>query len=427
MNLDEAIISYTVKNDALGVMQRAGISEGDFIDEYRTVWRFLLKAKRDHDEIPSGPVLRTRYPDLRLPRVEERDVAMLLRQMRQRRKYKEFLTSLTRAAERCSDFEQVDGAIQFLQADLNTLYTSNQGRSHLVDLFSADTTRTMRRELRRRRSGQTIGMASGLAKFDSMAGGLQKQKMVTIIGRPGQGKSWLDLLFVASAVIGGAKVILYPLEMTLFETAARLYTLFSQQMFGQRHVLKNYDLTTGRINTAKVVRFLHVLEDKFPGQLYVADVAQLADPYTNERIEAEVEIHRPDMFWVDYLTLLKPPAGGKGDGDWAQVRQLSNGIKNTAMRRNCVGGCSAQVNREALKVKTFLPRLEHIAYGDSIGQDADQVFSLNRNSKGLWYALVKNRGGPEIGKTCIKFDVNSGVLREIADSEAEDEDEADAG
>ena len=38
-----------------------------------------------------------------------------------------------------------------------------------------------------------------------------------------------------------------------------------------------------------------------------------------------------------------------------------------------------------------------IAYGDSIGQDADQVFSVNRNAKGLYYRLVKNRGGLEIG------------------------------
>jgi hypothetical protein len=219
-------------------------------------------------------------------------------------------------------------------------------------------------------------------------------------------------MMVARAVMDGAKVILYPLEMTLTETAFRLYTLFTQQMFGADQVLKNYDLTTGKVSTRKLVRFLNALEDKFSGQLMVADMANLSDPYTNERIEAEVDMHKPDMFWVDYLTLLKPPGTSRGVDDWGAVRQLSNGIKNTAMRRDCVGGCSAQVNRAAMHADVFLPRLEHISYGDSIGQDSDLVFSINRKGKHLFYALVKNRGGPEIGRTRIRFNVNEGILEE---------------
>ena len=182
-------------------------------------------------------------------------------------------------------------------------------------------------------------------------------------------------------------------------------------------MLKNYDLSTGNINMRRVVRLLNMLEDRFAGQLHVADVASLSDPYTNERIEAEVDMYKPDMFWVDYLTLMKPPPRNRnGDSDWSDVRHLSNGIKNTAMRRRVIGGCSAQVNREAIRVRgVLLPRLEHIAYGDSIGQDADQVFSLNRKERILYYALVKNRGGPEIGKTKMRFDVNVGILEEHPD------------
>lgn len=417
MTIDGNIISYVVRHDALNEMQRAGVSADYFVDEYQTAWKYILRQKKAHNATPSAKVLKSRFPDIDIPKVESRDVPILLDSLRKRKKYIDLLMALGKATDGARSYDEVDAVIQSLQGDLNNLSVRADGqKSHLVDLFSGDAREGMLTEIQRRRSGKLAGMPTGLTRFDQQAGGLVRQKMVTIIGRPGLGKSWLDLLFVAVAVMNGEKVILYPLEMTLFETAARLYTLFSNKMFGVQKVLKNYDITSGKVRKRDVIRLMNALEDKFAGQLYVADVANLSDPYTNERIEAEVEMHKPTMFWVDYLTLMKAP-GGAGADDWGAVRQLSNGIKNTAMRQNVVGGCSAQVNRSAMQQKMFLPRLENIAYGDSIGQDADQVFSINRKGHYLYYALVKNRGGPEFGKTKVRFDPDIGVLEETMEED----------
>lgn len=424
MALDESLIAYAVNYDRGMVdLQRAGISKDHFVDEYRTVWAYLLRQKRDHDALPSADTLCARFPDLSLPRVQRREVPILVSDAVQRYKFIQLLHAINRVADDAVNYDVVDEVIQTLQGDLNTLAFSGQQGDHLVDLFGAKGKKRMLRDAQARRRGGTIGIPTGLTKFDTICGGLQTQKMYVAIGRPGIGKSWLDILMVAMAVISGKSVILYPLEMTLEETAHRLYTVFTSKMFGPQRALKNYDLSMGRVSKAKMVRFLNALEDRFKGQLLVADVGSLADPYTVERIEAEVEMHHPDMFWVDYLTLLKPPKQGGGmDDGWASVKTLSNGIKNTAMRRRCVGGCSAQVNREALKnPNIFLPRLEHIAYGDSIGQDADGVFSLNRRRGKLYYALVKHRGGPEIGKTAMTFGVNVGVLEEEREQPEESE------
>lgn len=423
--LDAALLSYAVRYpEGFLELQRHGISEGDFVDDYRVVWKHLTKSKREHDSIPSPAALNIRFPDLELPQIKKRDTPDLIHQVKQRRKYMDFLSALNEAATQATSFESVDDVMQRLQGKLNSLAFSG-GKNHLVDLFSAETAELMVKEIQRRRSGEHIGIPTGLEKFDAITGGLQKQQMVTIIGRPGLGKSWLDLMFMANAVINGYKVVLYPLEMTLSETAFRLYTLFSQKMFGADRAIRNYDLSMGKVTKRKMIRFLNTLEDRFEGQLYVADVASLSDPYTNERIEAEVEAHKPDMFWVDYLTLLKPPVSSGGDSDWQAVRMLSNGIKNTAMRRNTVGGCSAQVNREAMRANVFLPRLEHIAYGDSIGQDADKVITINRKKDFLHYALVKNRGGMEIGNTRVRWMVDSGLIEEAPEEEFGEDDEDD--
>lgn len=234
--------------------------------------------------------------------------------------------------------------------------------------------------------------------------------------------SWMNLLFVAAAVMNGQKVILYPLEMTFEETALRLYTIFSQKMFGPSKVLKNLDLTMGRFKPAKVRKLLDILEDRYSGQLLVADIASLADPYTVSRIEADCELHKPDMFWIDYLTLMKAEGSRQGNEDYTTIKQLSNGVKGIAQRQNCVGGASVQVNREAMKVRSFLPRVEHISYGDSIGHDADNIVSVGKKEQNLFYQLVKNRGGPETGRVRLKAFFDEGIITED-ENQQEDEDE----
>lgn len=420
------VIAYAVKygGDGYRLLVKAGVSEEDFVDDERAVWRYIVKSRNEHDTIPSADVLFTRFPDFSLPSVRRKDLPLLLHNLRQRSKYIKFMKAMDKASD-CTSYDKVDEAIQGLMGDLNGISFEGPGRAHLVDLFSRKTNKRMLRELQERRAGKITGIPTGLPRLDAVTGGLQRQRMVVIIGRSGMGKSWMDLFFVANAVVNGYKGILYPLEMSLFETAARLYTIFSQMLGGEAKVLRNYDITSGRISPRKVYRFLMALEDKFGGQLHVADVGSLSDHYTNERIEAEVEQHQPDFFWVDYITLLKPPPGSRGssDSDHTAVKKLSNGIKRTAMRRNCVGGCSAQVNREAIRANVFLPRLEHIAFGDSIGHDADLVIPMNRKpgqQHYLYYACAKNRGGPEFGRTRVRFHPNEGILAEEREQE-EDE------
>lgn len=420
--IDAAIIAWAVKYNDVTELQQAGVSIDNFVDEYKTVWKYILRMKREHDSLPSKDTVLNRFPDIQLPRVRKAELPMLLDTLWKRTKFIKFMNALNDTAGSGVDFENVDEKIQILQGQLNTLAFQNSDKAHLVNLFTAETTARMKEEYKARRSGLRPGIPTGLHRFDRENMGLQRQKMVVAMARTGVGKSWLDLYFMAQAVMAGETVILYPLEMTLQETAFRLYTLFTASMFGPTKTLKNLDLVRGNVSTKKMVRLLHALEDQLPGTLWVADIGSLSDPYTIERIEAEVDVHRPGMFWVDYITLLKPPPGTQREREDIQVRQLSNGIAGIAKRRDTVGGCSAQVNREALKVRAFLPRVEHIAYGDAIGQDADQVFSLNRKGEYLFYSLVKNRGGVEIPKMRLKFHPNEGILHEDDDQPEDDDD-----
>lgn len=421
MSLDSSLVSLVVRYpDTFATLAQAGVTAEDFEDDWAKVWRYICRTRRDHGHVPSADVLSNRYDFVDVGGVRRRDMGLLLADIRKRRTHRSYVEALLEAVDSAEDFDNVADSMARLQGRLNALHTTN-GSDHLRDLFSRDVTRQVVTEIRARRSGSSFGFPTGLTKLDAHIGGMQRQRMIVVMGRPGLGKSWLDLLFVANAVMNGSKVGLYPLEMTLYETAFRLYTIFTAKMFGQAKVLRNYELIQGRITPRKVVRLLHALEDRFAGQLYVADVGSLADPYTPERVEADTEVHHFDITWVDYITLMQAPRLTKEDNEVALISRLSKGLKGAAQRRNCVAGTSAQINRDALRVKAFIPRLEHIYGGDAIGHDADQVVSINRQGRYLYYGLVKNRHGPEFGRTRVRFDVNIGnIHEEPGDDDGED-------
>jgi replicative DNA helicase len=415
MSIDSTLVSLVCnKPSNLVMLQQAGVTLAHFVEPYDAIWKYIEKVRRETGKVPSPDVIHARFKGVELHTARQRDMAVLTADIIHRKKFMDFQdhveTALTNASQ-----DTLDDVLAELHKNLNNL-SIQSGKRAVVDLFSDVVNERIIEDQKRLRRGEMRGLPTGLGKFDRMIGGLHRQRMVVVMARAGVGKSWINLLFVAHAVISGHRVVLFPLEMSLEETAYRLYTIFSSILLGEDKALKNLDLTLGKISTRKIAKLMRILEDKYAGQLFVADVSAMNDAYTVERIRAEVAIHRPDMFWVDYLTLMKAPGVGRdGAEDHMTVKALAEGVKGIAQSLNCVGGASAQVNRESLRVKQFLPRLEHLAFGDSIGHAADQVVSLAKRRDDLYYGVVKNRHGPEIGRTRVDFNVDRGVIKESED------------
>lgn len=425
MSLDESVISHVLrKPETLRDLRRAGVTEDYFVEDFQKVWRWLTKMSVKHGAVPSVDAAKIRFTDLEIRKIRKRDLPILISELHDRKVWMDFLGAIDDASRQATSPAEAREAMSLLQREMNAL-VMRSGETNIVDLFSPEGSKRMLKDFKARKRGQAEGIPTGFKRLDYVTGGLQRGRLTVIIGRPGLGKSWLDLTFTASAVMYGAKTLLFPLEMSLEDTAYRLYTIFSQKMYGPSKAMKNLDLSSGRVSTAKFRKYIDALQERFDGKLLVSDIGSMSDPYTNERIDAEMEIHQPDFTWIDYITLMKSPVGRDGAEDHTTIKSLSNGVMHSLVRHNSAGGFSAQVNREALKVRSFLPRVEHIAYGDAIGQDAHHVISINRrnDTNYLYYAMVKNRHGPEIGKTKLKFFVNEGDIEETDEQDEEEDDE----
>lgn len=423
MSLDSTLISLALDNASVMTnLRQAGVTADHFVDGYEKVWEWALSSKKKHGTVPSLGMAVGRFTDLEFGKARKKDLPMLLQDLKRRKQFRELIDTIDDVSRTLSTPDDIDTALHMLHEQMISASTSN-GEDNLIDLFDKKTQKRMLKAIKKRGSGLEQGFPTGLQRLDRITGGLHRGRMTTVIGRSGTGKSWLNLLFVVSTVRTGGKVILYPLEMTLEETAFRLYTIFSQQVFGPSKVLKNLDLDRGVVTRAKCVKLFNLLEDKYAGSLYVADLGTMSTSYTVDRIDADLDVYRPDLFWVDYLTLMKAPGIGRNGGeDHMTVKALSNGIKQMALRHDCVGGCSAQVNRESIKGNAFLPRIEHISFGDSIGHDSDLVVSVNRQGQHLYYAGVKNRHGPEVSKTRCKFFCNEGLIEDDKEQDDDDDD-----
>lgn len=415
MSLDASIISLVLnKPDRLIKVLESNVTIDSFSDDYKPIWNYMMRMKKRHGELPSKALMSARYPDIVWPAVRERDIPILVHQLKERRRMNEFLAMMLNASRTLSDPEDLPDVMAMLQGGINQLQMQDGQDSHLINILSSDFHDRILSEIRRRRKTVAQGIKTGLSTFDHLTGGLQRKHLVVVIARTGVGKSWCSLFMVAEAIRQGKRVIFYPLEMSVEETAFRLYTIFSQRMFNGSKTLRNLDLSKGRVNKQRFMQLLSILNDQYGGRLLVADVGALTESYTLERMEAEVEVHQPDMFWVDYLTLMKSPE--KRTEIWQTVSALSKGIKGIAQRHDTVVGCNAQVSREHLKSRSLCPRLEHISFGDAIGHDANEVFSLHQQGSKLYYALVKNTFGPEIEKVACRFLVNEGIIEEEHES-----------
>ena len=132
-------------------------------------------------------------------------------------------------------------------------------------------------------------------------------------------------------------------------------------------------------------------------------------------LSAKIERNKPDMVIVDYLGLMN-----SSPGDWTMVAALSADMKEMATTYGIPMLVANQLNRTAgIGVKTAGP--EALAGADAIGQDADGVVTLKRESKrtSSMY-LAKYRHGEDGNRWMMHFDPNNGIFDEISEDKAMD-------
>lgn len=227
--------------------------------------------------------------------------------------------------------------------------------------------------------------------------------------------SWVMLRMAVAAILAGHTVLYDSLEMSRAHVALRAQTLLATQIGADFRAsdMLNGSKAPDMEGHAELVRRI---SSQVAGSLHVSDTSRgRVSPLT---INGQIERIKPDIVFVDYLTLLEK----SGDGDWRSISALSKDLHGMAQEHNVAMVTASQLNRSMGVTRgNSMPGLDALAESDAVGQDADQVMVLVQRSKRvLKQKLAKNRYGPGGATWWTEFRPGDGVIREVDPATGQD-------
>jgi replicative DNA helicase len=245
--------------------------------------------------------------------------------------------------------------------------------------------------------GQVTGFRTGLAELDRIIGGLQRQDLVVLAGRPSMGKTALAECIAANVAQTDGVLI------------------FSQEMAATKLVMRDLCRNTGismkameSLPTGRYGDLSARAGSAASLNLWIDDTSAVSIMDIIGR-SAEIKKQGLGLVIVDYLQLMKerPGRGNRQE----KVAELSRGLKSVARELNACVIAVSQLSREVEQREDKHPVLSDLRESGAIETDADQVLMVYRDEyynqdsedKGIAeIGLLKNRNGPT-GWVKVKF------------------------
>jgi len=230
---------------------------------------------------------------------------------------------------------------------------------------------------------------SGFTDFDSTFGGIQKNGLVVVAGRPSMGKS----AFASALAISSHKdVLIISMEMSGEQLATRYFASECGVSLGK--------MSSGGMTHEDWSKLSGGLESLMDSGVYVNDkTSRSVDDIVSES-RRFARVHDAGLIVVDYLTLLSlPDSRNKVDA----ISEATRRLKCLAGEIGCPVVLLSQLNRDLEKRADKRPILADLRDSGAIEQDADQVifpfrpevYDKKPEHTGLALIIMaKNRNGP---------------------------------
>ena len=247
--------------------------------------------------------------------------------------------------------------------------------------------------------GKISGLSTGFHNLDFLLGGLQKQDLDVVAGRPGTGKTSFALSIAAFVAYHEHKnVAFFSLEMSKQELFGRLVSM--RAMIDGRRLRTPWQLSTEEKERAHTA--ILGLEQPW---LYVDDTQSISTHELRSRAK-RLHVHHPlDLIIVDYLQLMRAyDEYGKRLKDRQQeIAEISMALKGLSKELDVPVLALAQLNRAVETRQDKVPQLSDLRESGQIEQDSDVVMFIYRdelyNSETTRKAqadivVAKHRDGP---------------------------------
>lgn len=216
--------------------------------------------------------------------------------------------------------------------------------------------------------GSNYGIKFGWPTLDNMADGLTGGDVVTIVGRPGQGKTYA-MLYTASHAwnIQNKRPMFVTMEMKPLAIIQRLAAINAKKPIT---AIKKGEMS----NYMETDLALKLKSYKHKNEFWVVDGGLAAT--VNDIILMARQL-KPDVVWIDGAYLVRGESARQQR--WERVTEVLERVKGElAEALNIPAIISFQFNRQGGKKDAGL---EHIAYTDAVGQLSSVVLGLGLSDK----------------------------------------------
>jgi replicative DNA helicase len=296
------------------------------------------------------------------------------------------VTALRETLESVERMDTAEDIIDSVESRIMELHDDVGGEYRHVREYLKPAIEIFEQNVMAHKEGRTVGIATGITRYDEMTGGLRNGEMIIVGARASIGKTAFGLTVAGNiSVTSQIPVAFMSLEMSGASVTARLFSMYGN--------VDSQKLWTGKIE-AKDFADLHMAGQMLhDSKLYVYDVpnARLSDIKAKARRLVMREGCKTIV--VDYIGLIN--SGERFNRRHEEIAYISRQLKQLARELDVPVVVLAQLNRQA---EGKVPSLAELAESGSIEQDADVVIFLHRDrdSEEVETDLIiaKHRNGP---------------------------------
>ena len=222
-----------------------------------------------------------------------------------------------------------------------------------------------------------VGVPTGLTDLDARLGGMHKQDLIIIAGRPSMGKTALatNIAFHAAKNIEkkGLKstVAFFSLEMSSEQLSTRILSEQSR--------IRSNDIRRGKVSEKEFEKFIETSKNIFELPLYIDETPAITIAAISNRARRIKRLFGLDLIVVDYIQLMRS-SGRKEYNRVQEISEITQGLKALAKELNVPVLALSQLSRAVEQRDDKKPQLADLRESGSIEQDADVVMFVFRES-----------------------------------------------
>jgi len=276
--------------------------------------------------------------------------------------------------------------IERVEKKLFDLATTGQTEGGFQVFETALTSAILNAEAAFKRSGKTVGVATGFIDLDGKLGGLHPSDLVVLAGRPSMGKTALatNIAFYAArnylptaapdprkAAEDGAVVGFFSLEMSAEQLATRI--------LAEESGVSSDRIRRGDVSHEDFDKFVQASQQLAALKLFIDDTPALSVAAVRTRARRLKRQQGLGLIVIDYLQLLRPSNQTRAQDNRVQeISEITRGLKALAKELDVPVLALSQLSRAVEQREDKRPMLADLRESGSIEQDADVVMFIFR-------------------------------------------------